>query len=329
VSRARRQLLRLGASLAVCALALALAEIALRARVPDNGVTPFRAGTLPGLASELRPDFSTRYRGFDVSINAAGFRGPEVHARRAGELRVALVGDSFTFGNGVTFEDTLGERLAAELARLGRPAAVFNCGVPGYNAEHAAITARERALALDVDVLVYVFFANDLESSPERREVPQEAVIDKLHGFPLHSALGQWCAVHVKRWLARLGLDVDARTRAAWSANLEQGGRSRLEAALDELRTACARRDVPLLVAVYPFLAPPATNPFGEVDAFALAACRARSIPCVALAEAFPADERLYELWSSTFDSHPDGAGHALAARALAPRILELAAGQR
>lgn len=329
MSRARRQLARLGASLSACALLLVLGECALRTRVPENGVTPFRAGTLPGLASELRPGFATHYRGFDVALNSSGFRGREFHARRPGELRVALVGDSFTFGNGVAFEDTLGERLAAELERLGRPAAVFNCGVPGYNAEQAVITARERALALDVDVLVYVFFANDLEPSPERREVPQDAVIDKLHGFPLRSALGQWCAVHVKRLLARSGLDVDARTRAAWSANLEQGGKARLEAALDDLRAACAERGVPLLVAVYPFLAPPATNPFGEVDAFARAACRERSIPCVALAEAFPADERLYELWSSTWDSHPDGAGHALAARVLAPRLLELAAGQR
>lgn len=325
----RRQLARLAASLGACIALLCVGECALRARVPDNGVTPFRAGTLPGLASELRPGFVTRYRGFDVSLNSSGFRGPDFPPRRAGELRVALVGDSFTFGNGVAFEDTLGERLARELTRLGRPAVVFNCGVPGYNAAHAAITARERALALDLDLLVYVFFANDLEPSPERHEVPPDAVIDNLHGFPLRSALGQWCAVHVKRALAGLGVDVDARTRAAWHANLEQGGRSRLEAALDELAAACAARGVPLVVAVYPFLAPPETNPFAEVDAFAAAACAARGLACVELREAFPADAGLYEYWSSTWDSHPDGAGHQRAAEVLAPRLLELAPASR
>lgn len=326
---ARRQLARLAASLGACLALLGAGECAVRARVPHNGVTPFRAGTLEGLASELRPGFATRYRGFDVAINSSGFRGPEPAPRRAGELRVALVGDSFTFGNGVVFADTLGERLATELARLGRPALVLNCGVPGYNAGHAVITARERALALDPDLLVYVFFANDIEPSPQRRAVPEDAVIDPLHGFPLRSALGQWCAVHVKRWLAGHGVDVDARTRAAWHANLEQGGRARLEQALDDLREACAARSVPLAVAIYPFLAPPETNPFAEVDACAAAACAARGIPCVDLREAFPVDSTLYGYWSSTWDSHPNGAGHQRAAEVLAPRLLELAPAAR
>lgn len=320
----RRQLARLAVSLGVCTLLLGVGECALRARVPDNGVTPFRAGTLAGLASELRPGFATRYRGFDVAINSSGFRGPEFTPRRPGELRVALVGDSFTFGNGVAFEDTLGERLARELERVGRPAVVFNCGVPGYNAGHAVIAARERALAQDLDLLVYVFFANDLEPAPERQEVPPDAVIDKLHGFPLRSALGQWCAVHVKRALANLGVDVDARTRAAWRSNLADGGGARLESALDELRSACAERGVPLAVAIYPFLAPPETNPFAEVDAFAAQACRARELLCVELRSAFPADGELYGFWSSTWDSHPDGLGNQRAAEALAPRLLEL-----
>ncbi|HVS19503.1 MAG TPA: hypothetical protein VMT18_12935, partial [Planctomycetota bacterium] len=139
MSRARRQVARLGLVLALCAALLGVGECALRRSVPENGITPFRAGTLPGLASELRPGFETHYRGFAASINAAGFRGPPVTPRRAGELRVALVGDSFTFGNGVSFEDTLGQALAAELGRLGREAVVFNCGVPGYNAEQVAI----------------------------------------------------------------------------------------------------------------------------------------------------------------------------------------------
>lgn len=325
MSRARAQLTRLAVSLGACLVLLGVGECVLRARVPGSGVTPFRAGTLPGLASELRPGFATTYRGFEVSINSSGFRGPEFAPRRAGELRVALVGDSFTFGNGVAFADTLGEVLARELERLGRTAAVFNCGVPGYNATHAAIAARERALALDLDLLVYVFFANDLEPSPERHEVPADAVLDGLHGFPLHSALGQWCAVQGKRLLADLGLDVEARKRAAWRARLTDGGGARLESALDDMRAACAGRGVPLAVAIYPFLAPPRAHAFAEVDAFAQEACRKRGIPCTALRAAFPEGRELYELWSSTWDSHPSGAGHRRAAELLAPRLLELA----
>ena len=324
MSGARRQFARLGLSLGLCAALLGVGECALRADVPENGVTPFRTGTLPGLASELRPGFVTRYRGHEVSINAAGFRGPEVTPRRDGELRIALVGDSFTFGNGVAFEDTLGEALAAELARLGRDARVFNCGVPGYNAEHAAITARERALALDVDVLVYVFFANDLEPSPEREEVPPDAVIDALYGFPLRSALGQWCAVHVKRWLPGLSVSGEERKRAAWAELLQDGG-PRVVAAIQSMREAAQARSAAFAVAVYPFLAPPEANPFTQVDDFVIESCRALGVPSVALREALPEGDALYDLWSSTWDSHPDAEGHRRAAALLAPRIAQLA----
>lgn len=327
MSSVRRQLVRLGISLGACIALLGVGEWVLRRSVPDNGVTIFRAGTLPGLASELRPGFETVYRGHPASINSMGFRGPEVAPRREGELRVALVGDSFTFGNGVEFEDTLGESLASELRERGRDATVFNCGVPGYNAQHVAITARQRALELDLDLLVYVFFANDLEPSPERREVPTDAVIDKFYGFPLRSALGQWCAVQGKRWLTRLGVDVDAPVREAWSEHLERNGPPTLEA-IEAMRSAADARGVAFAVAVYPFLAPPEANAFTQVDDYVISSCAAMGVPCIPLRDAYPEGDALYGHWSSVWDSHPDGDGHRLAAALLAPRLLKLL-GQR
>lgn len=61
--------------------------------------------------SELRPGFVGRERegtgefDMEVSINSAGYRGPELAPAKGDALRVLAVGDSFTFGHGVQAEE--------------------------------------------------------------------------------------------------------------------------------------------------------------------------------------------------------------------------------
>jgi hypothetical protein len=308
--------------LAVCAVAGALGECVARSHVPKNGVTPFRIGSFEQLKSELRPGFETLYRGHAVRINSSGFRGPEFPAPVPGALRIALVGDSFTFGNGVDWEDTLGERLQSHVEALGRPAQVLNCGVPGYNAEHVALVARERVLPLQPDLLVYVFFANDMEASEERVEVPPDAVIDPYYGFRLRSACVQWLVVYAKRALVGLGLDVERRVYLSKRSQWEQGGRARLETALESLKSDCAARGVRFEVAIYPFLVPREFNPFREVDALASEACARLGIPCTYLLKAIPEGASPYAYWSSVYDSHPNAAANELAGSFLARELL-------
>src|SRR5690606_17281214 len=74
----------------------------------------------------LRPDLDQELDGpWRVTSNAEGFRGPREYGPR-GPVRVAAVGDSWTFGWGVDDEDAWPARLEGLLQRKwGRPVEVL------------------------------------------------------------------------------------------------------------------------------------------------------------------------------------------------------------
>jgi lysophospholipase L1-like esterase len=113
----------------------------------------------------LAPEFSGRIeRGAAVtefSTNSLGMRGPEPGPKAA--ARVLALGDSYTFGWGVSQGEEWIRVAADEVNRtLGRDAVEgWNGGVNGYGTE-GAIGALERvAPALQPDVVLLGFFAND------------------------------------------------------------------------------------------------------------------------------------------------------------------------
>lgn len=314
----RRNLKRLAITFAVMIALACAAEVFLRGRVPACGVTPFRVSERPGLASELRPGFTTLYKGVRVEINSDGYRGPELPAPEPGKPRVALVGDSFVFGNAVEWEDTLGVQLERELAN----AQVLNLGVPGYTAEQVAAVVELDALRLEADVVVYVFFHNDVDQPVHWEEIPPDSVIDAMHGFPLRSALLQWASVRVKLVaLEWFGVQLAKRTPAMSRRMWRRGGEERVRAALTDMREGCAEHGARLVVAGYPHLYPPEHNPFRPIDRAVGELCAELGIEWVDLLAAFEGEGDLDRYWASVFDAHPDARGHALAARHLARRL--------
>src|SRR5579864_579576 len=85
---------------------------------------------VPTIPAEFRSNPTWR-----IAINDAGFRSDAFAPKAAGTIRVACVGDSWTFGMNVNQDQTYPARLAAWLRTL-RPDARFeveNFGVLGYS----------------------------------------------------------------------------------------------------------------------------------------------------------------------------------------------------
>jgi lysophospholipase L1-like esterase len=109
----------------------------------------------------LRPnvDLELRHhelnRDFSVHVSGVGFRGPEPVSPR-----IACLGDSTTFGWGVTQEPAwpsiLGDELGVE---------VLNAGVPGYST-HQGLATLDRVLALNPDVVVLAYMIRDADPAP-------------------------------------------------------------------------------------------------------------------------------------------------------------------
>jgi hypothetical protein len=110
-------------------------------------------------------------------VNPLGFRGRAFSPKkRAGAVRVAIVGDSFVFGVGVADGDTIAVQLGAELARRwpGADVEVLNLGIPGNNLGSHVELCDAAARLLDPDVIVLgLTLVNDLspwDGQTERRD---------------------------------------------------------------------------------------------------------------------------------------------------------------
>ncbi len=117
---------------ALVALAIGAVEFGLRAsgtvghELRSIPSTRYGYGLVPG--QELRSE-----RGVSLSINSAGFRDCEWAEADASTTRIAVFGDSITFGRDVAPEDIWCRELESELqSRGGNAVEVRNFAVPGY-----------------------------------------------------------------------------------------------------------------------------------------------------------------------------------------------------
>jgi hypothetical protein len=169
-TRARLALrpLLLVASLAASLLVAEIVARRIARAVPTSVVPIYRPSSVPGAQYTLIPLLDTHALGADLRTNSLGFRGSEwARDKRAGTLRIALIGDSHAFGFGVDFAATVGEVMATLLReRLGRPVEVLNFAVNGYNARQQLAVLRSFALDFRPDLVVLVPCNNDDEPGP-------------------------------------------------------------------------------------------------------------------------------------------------------------------
>jgi lysophospholipase L1-like esterase len=162
----RRRALLFALSAASVALVLLLAELGLRlvhARDPVPGLKTLHELTpdepqlfalAPGARSVLEEG------GIVYQVNADGMRDRRyARERTPGVRRIAIVGDSVTFGIGVRADEVYSEQLEAA---LGEGSEVLNFGVGGYNAYNERGLLESRVLAYRPDLVLVQFCINDL-----------------------------------------------------------------------------------------------------------------------------------------------------------------------
>ena len=142
------------------AIFLALGEAALRLADPALS----RSGLFgdPRTPASLKP-----YQTVSGSIghsNSLGFRDRErSEARPSSAPRVVALGDSFTWGAGVQYDDVFLTLAEAALQKMNSRTEIINLGVPGFEPEHYLHLLKSYGLRLHPDVVVVNFYiGNDL-----------------------------------------------------------------------------------------------------------------------------------------------------------------------
>lgn len=257
----------------------------------------------------------------DYSINAYGFRGPAPTTPKAeGVVRIACLGDSFTFGEGVRYEDAWPAVLGRELA--GQPlegysgAESLNAGIQGNGLLDYLMWYGTRIEPLDPDIVVLCFFMNDLMETNETIQIN-----DQMHREAELTFLGRYSAVMAFVEQRRRAEQLQASLFQSIRKSFDDDGRKTLRAALAGLEDYSNEQGFRLLVVVFPMLwGLDGDYPLVDQHAIFEDACIQAGVEHVDLLGVFKGD-RAESLWVHPTDQHPNEIAHRRAAQAIAQRL--------
>jgi lysophospholipase L1-like esterase len=298
-----------------------------RTRNWDHALLPKHQG-IADLSLQFKPNsrFYLRYdsnpRGyFDAAggltyqINEHGFRGSGFPTQKPeGGLRLMLLGDSFTFGEGVRLEDTFAVQLQGQLREERPELEVLNLGVSSWNTQDEYIYLNRLGHKFEPDLVVVVFVLNDAaysggldlwEDFRKRYEAIGLLKRSYLASY-VYSAVAR--EISGRRYVESLvGSALDEPT--LWKIGL--GMLSRMDGISQKLGARFA-------VVIFPFMYQlDHRYPFAPLHELVRKHCESEGIPVLDLLEAFRGQDYL-DLWVHPSDQHPNEIGHAIAARAMA-----------
>lgn len=185
----------------------------------------------PRLVYEYKPNTITNLFGTEIKTNEFGYRDYAYsRAKPPMVKRVAVVGDSIAFGFRVELDQTYAKILEKQLNAAGRHFEVLNMGVAGYNTSQEAELFKTRGIYFEPDVVVWNYSLNDKDLFAD----------GGLSGYMMKTAT----PLHI------LGL-----LQYKWMKYREAKtdlGKRQVISGLDELKSICEVRHIPVVVMVHP-----------------------------------------------------------------------------
>ncbi len=136
------------------------------------------------------------FEGKTYRINSLGLRGEEVKSHKT-KRRILTLGNSCTFGWGVSYQDTYAQQLESLLNGVYE---VINGGIPGYSSFQGRRFFEKELIGLQPDIVCILFAWNDLWAAANRiadkdQQFPPRVVIavqnflSRLHSYRLQKKL--------------------------------------------------------------------------------------------------------------------------------------------
>ncbi len=114
---------------------------------------------------QYRPNYTIKIGNVPRKINSLGFGDYEFNIPKDNNTeRIVIVGDSFTFGEGVLLEDSYPKILEKKLKEENEKFEVYNLGLGGMNTYYESAVINYSLQELDPDYIIVGFFLNDLDT---------------------------------------------------------------------------------------------------------------------------------------------------------------------
>ena len=118
----------------------------------------------PGIRATIH-DHSLSHRDVVIETNSLGLRSPELGPKTDDEFRVLVLGDSITFGDYVSFDETYTAVLESRFEDRRPRVRVINAGLPGAGTSDELYHYLEICDAVDADLVLVGMYLNDAQNS--------------------------------------------------------------------------------------------------------------------------------------------------------------------
>lgn len=269
--------------------------------------------------SDARSFFNRRWMSRAVRLNSWGFRERELtFDKPPGVYRIAVIGDSVTFGYGIPDRERFSNHLHDRLAPRGRE--VLNFGRPGTDTADHIADLKDFVLRTRPDFVLLQWYVNDFEGHVVRDRLPLATPGPLVR---LHARLVGWSAFH-----SLLTLNMQGRFSGIdqyldyMRAFVGDPAGARSQAAIAQIREfirLCRNDGVGVGIVLFPHLAvdPAGPYPLDYLHQRVLDACAEQRIACVDLRSTFAEHRNYKELWVTRLDYHPNALANRMAATSL------------
>lgn len=184
------------------------------------------------------------------------FRQPDFQVEdKHGAFRILVLGDSFSWGDGVYREDTFAYRLETRLNSLTREShfEVVNWSRPGWNTVRQLWSLEPEFAGLDADLLILAFVLNDPEPV-ERSSL--ERMLEPARSRQPAPGVSSWLFANSRLYAlvwTRLENSRTHRELSAYYRSLFAGEHwEACQRALKRLRNLSRKQGIPMLLVIFP-----------------------------------------------------------------------------
>lgn len=275
--------------------------------------------------------FAQKWKKNNVSLNSWRFREREFNlAKKGSGYRIAIIGDSFTFGQGIKvryrFSNLIENDLNNEYPE--RKYEVLNFGKPGAETiDHLSIL-KNIVLKIEPDFILLQWYVNDFEGHDKRYrpKIIPIAISPWLHRyFNRRSALyylinNQWMTI-------QMSLGKNDYTQYMIKRFKDPGGLAsrEVEKSLQEFIRLCRENNIPLGIVLFPQFGPHLQHnyPFEFLHKRVISLCAKENVSYLDLRSVFTS-YNYKDLCVNRFDHHPNILANRIAAEAIMRKFKDL-----
>lgn len=309
---------------------IVIGELVLRLFIPTIDYRGISKLSSSPIAYEMIPDTRVVREGVTISTNSDGFRDTDFSEEpRSDQYLIAVLGDSFTFGQGVSQSETFPTIFQKLLNQSHEDPKfrVWNLGVSGYNTEQQSYLLKSFVLPRKPNWVVVGYNLNDYEPIVIDQTLfgkdhsGNGSVINRLMTFVRKDMLITQVVQLKLGNLIRI-FDPNWTNSPYFQEVMNQylksnGGWTNVSMSLNNMKSECDASGVGFTIAILPVMWDFHNYLFEEVNDVIVNFCKNNNIDYVDMLPYFKA-EKAANWCVSSIDTHPNSRAHGIFAKALA-----------